>query len=108
MSHHTIPKKRKLLKATPCVLVLWGEYFDEVAAATFIATLRQLGLCVRVVGVHGLLAAGRNGLALHADLTLSDVKTLINDVFCVILPCGKMTPAFTNSLPKLPIMRPRW
>jgi hypothetical protein len=89
MSHHTIPKKRKLLKATSCVLVLWGEYFDEVAAATFIATLRQLGLCVRVVGVHGLLAAGRNGLALHADLTLSDVKALINDVFCVILPCSR-------------------
>lgn len=89
MSLHTIPKKRKLLKATPCILVLWGEYFDEVAAATFIATLRQSGLCVRVVGVHGLLAAGRNGLALHADLTLSEVKALINEVFCVILPCSR-------------------
>lgn len=93
MSLHTITKKRKLLKATPkaqsCVLVLWGEYFDEVAAATFVATLRQAGLCVRVVGVHGLLAAGRNGLALHADLTLSEVQALIHDVFCVILPCSR-------------------
>ncbi|MCE7987559.1 MAG: hypothetical protein DYG89_40870 [Caldilinea sp. CFX5] len=93
MSLHVIPKKHKLLKATPkaqsCVLVLWGEYFDEIAAATFIATLRQAGLCVRVVGVHGLLAAGRNGLVLHADLTLSEVKALLPNVFCVILPCGR-------------------
>ena len=89
MSLHPIATKRKVLKATPCVLVLWGEYFDEVAAATFIATLRQAGLCVRVVGVHGLLAAGRNGLALHADLTLSDVKALSHDVFCAILPCSR-------------------
>lgn len=93
MSLHTIPKKRKVLKTLPqaqsCVLVLWGEYFDEVAAATFIATLRQAGLCVRVVGVHGLLAAGRNGLTLHADLTLGDVKAMTNNVFCVILPCSR-------------------
>lgn len=93
MSLQVISKKRKLLKATPiaqsCVLVLWGEYFDEIAAATFVATLRQAGLCVRVVGVHGLLTAGRNGLALHADLTLSEVTALIQDVFCVILPCSR-------------------
>lgn len=89
MSLHVIPKRRKLVNATACVLVLWGEYFDEIAAATFIATLRQAGLCVRVVGVHGLLAAGRNGLALHADVTLSEVKALAQDVFCVILPCGR-------------------
>jgi len=93
MSLHVTSRKRKLLKAIPkaqsCVLVLWGEYFDEVAAATFIATLRQPGLCVRVVGVHGLLAAGRNGLALQADLTLGEAKALLQDVSCVILPCSR-------------------
>ena len=84
-----VSSKRKTSKAGPCVLVLWGEYFDEVAATIFIATLRQAGVAVRVVGVHGLLAAGRNGLLLHADIVLSEVKPLIDRVTCLVLPCSR-------------------
>lgn len=85
----TVSSKHKVAKAGPCVLVLWGEYFDEVAATLFIATLRQAGLTVRVVGVHGLLAAGRNGLLLQADIPLSEVKPLLERVTCLVLPCSR-------------------
>lgn len=84
-----VSSKRKTSKAGPCVLVLWGEYFDEVAATIFIVTLRQVGVAVRVVGVHGLLAAGRNGLGLHADIALSEVKPLLDRVSCLVLPCSR-------------------
>ncbi|MEZ4727704.1 MAG: hypothetical protein R3E79_11290 [Caldilineaceae bacterium] len=72
-----------------CILVLWGEHFDEAAATVFTVTLRQAGLCVKVVGVNGLLAAGRNGLALHADLALSEVMIWLQDTFCLVLPCSQ-------------------
>lgn len=85
----SLSPKRKAAKAAPCVLVLWGEYFDEVAATIFIVTLRQAGLAVRVVGVHGLLAAGRNGLLLHADMVLGEIKPLINQATCLVLPCSR-------------------
>lgn len=85
----SVSSKRKAAKAAPCILVLWGEYFDEVAATIFIVTLRQAGLAVRVVGVHGLLAAGRNGLLLHADIALSEVKAFIDQVTCLVLPCSQ-------------------
>ena len=85
----SVSSKRKTSKAGPCVLVLWGEYFDEVAATIFIVTLRQAGVAVRVVGVHGLLAAGRNGLLLHADIALGEVKPLIDRVTCLVLPCSR-------------------
>lgn len=85
----SVSPKRKAAKAAPCVVVLWGEYFDEVAATIFVVTLRQAGLAVRVVGVHGLLAAGRNGLLLHADMALGEIKPLINQVTCLVLPCSR-------------------
>ena len=85
----TVSSKRKVAKAGPYVLVLWGDYFDEVAATIFIATLRQAGLAVRVVGVQGLLAAGRYGLLLQADMCLSEVKPLLDRVTCLILPCSR-------------------
>ena len=84
-----VSSKRNISKAGPCVLVLWGEYFDEVAATIFIVTLRQAGVAVRVVGVHGLLAAGRNGLLLHADIALSEVNSLMNRITCLVLPCSR-------------------
>lgn len=85
----SVSSKRKASKTPPCVLVLWGDYFDEVAATIFIATLRQAGLAVRVVGVHGLWAAGRNGLMLQADISLSEVKPLLDRVTCLVLPCSR-------------------
>lgn len=86
---HRLSSKVKGAKVAGCILVLWGEYFDEVAATIFTVTLRQAGLCVKVVGVNGLLAAGRNGLTLHADLALSEVVTWLQDTFCLVLPCGQ-------------------
>lgn len=81
--------KRKTPKADRCILVLWGDYFDETAATVFVVSLRQAGLCVRVVGVDGLIAAGRNGLALHADLSLSEINSLCKNISCLILPCSR-------------------
>lgn len=89
MGSHKISSKAKAPKAANCILVLWGEYFDEAAATVFTVTLRQAGLCVKVVGINGLLAAGRNGLALHADIVLSEVTAWMHEVFCLVLPCSR-------------------
>lgn len=101
MGSYKISSKVKTSKVANCILVLWGEYFDEAAATVFTVTLRQAGLCVKVVGINGLLAAGRNGLALHADITLSEVTTWMNEVFCLILPCSRATVKRMGNDPRI-------
>ncbi|MBX3015365.1 MAG: hypothetical protein KF832_27845 [Caldilineaceae bacterium] len=81
--------KRKASKALRCNFVLWGELFEEIPATIFTVSLRQVGLCVRVVGVNGLSAVGRNGMLIHADLSLNDIGPLLDQAACLILPCSR-------------------
>ncbi len=69
------------------VFVLWSSHFDEASAAIFVSELRGAGLLVKVVGLRGLYAAGRHGLALTPDLTLGQALTLACRASCVVLPC---------------------
>jgi hypothetical protein len=77
-----------MTKARPLVLVLWGDQFDEAAAALFVSNLRRAGIRVRVVGVDGRMASGRHGLQMVADLTLHRAMSLSQTVTHVVLPCA--------------------
>ncbi len=79
---------KKSPKVKRCILLLWDEHFNEVVATVFTVALRKAGLCVKVVGVNGLFATGCNRLVLHADLLLSKITPLVDDMLCLILPCG--------------------
>ncbi len=74
------------------VLVLWGDKFEEVAAAIFVTRLREAGLRVKVVGLTPLPIAGAYGLALVPDLTLDQALSLANHAICVVIPY--MSPGF--------------
>lgn len=70
----------------PFIVVLWGNQFDEAVAAIFVTQLRQAGLQVKVVGLHGPTSRGANGLALSADMTLGEAIEQAEDVTCVVIP----------------------
>jgi hypothetical protein len=72
----------------PTVLVLWGNYFDECAAAAFVCELRAAGIRVRLVGVDGKLARGRHGLVLAADISLERAFDVQGPITHVIAPCS--------------------
>lgn len=74
-------------RAQPTVFVLWGDQFDEAAAALVITGLRQAGLRVKVVGLHGTCVKGAHGLGLLADLTLDQALTIADRAICVVFPC---------------------
>ncbi|MCB9076518.1 MAG: hypothetical protein H6631_02920 [Anaerolineaceae bacterium] len=67
--------------------VLWGEGFDEIAAAIFVTKLREAGLLVKVVALHAQQLAGANGLALVPDFTLGQALKLVGQTAAVIMPC---------------------
>jgi anti-sigma-K factor RskA len=77
-----------MARRQPLVLLLWGDQFDEAAAALFVSALRAAGVQVRVVGVDGRTASGRHGLQVSADLTLHRALALSNRVTHVVLPCA--------------------
>lgn len=73
------------------IFILWGDRFEEAAAATFATEFRKAGLSVKVVGLHGLRSSGRHGLVLSSDLTLGDALALANKALCVVIPCSAST-----------------
>lgn len=71
----------------PDIFVLWDENFDEQMAITFVSKFRSAGLQVKLVGLQGGQAAGRYGVGLIADMTLSQALPLANSANGVVLPC---------------------
>ncbi|MEZ4863999.1 MAG: hypothetical protein R3C14_21955 [Caldilineaceae bacterium] len=80
--------KSPKLKKKNYIFVLWGEYFDEVAATIFASALRRASLCVKIVGVHGPEAAGCHGVTLQSDISLGEALTFVNQALCLVLPCS--------------------
>src|SRR4051794_590737 len=70
------------------IFVLWGNNFEEAAAAIFVSELRQAGLRVKVVGLRGPTAPGVHGLALMPDLTLGQALPLAGKASGIVLPCA--------------------
>jgi hypothetical protein len=66
--------------------VLWGDEFEEAAAAIFVAELRQVGLRVKLVGLTSRRICGAHGLVLVPDLTLDQALPLATQVICLIIP----------------------
>ena len=66
--------------------VLWGEGFDESIAITFTAQLRQAGLRVWLVGLHGRMAFGQNRIGLTVDLSVSQALERAQTATSVIVP----------------------
>ncbi|RIK41122.1 MAG: hypothetical protein DCC55_12925 [Chloroflexi bacterium] len=83
------------------VLIIWGDNFDEAAAAVFATELRQAGLPVKVVGLVGRQAIGLYGLLLGADLTLGDALLVAHQAIGVILPCTAATVQRIDNDPRV-------
>jgi 4-methyl-5(b-hydroxyethyl)-thiazole monophosphate biosynthesis len=61
--------------ASPSVLIVLAEGFEEIEAVTPIDLLRRAGASVTVAALsQGTHVQGRSGLVLHADTTLSSVE----------------------------------
>ena len=84
-----------------CVLVLWGERFEEATAAIFTTRLRQAGLCVKLVGIAGQRPIGKNGLALYPDVSLGEAVRMAENAVCVILPCSAATLKQVEADPRM-------
>lgn len=82
------PRKAQRMKTQEYIFILWGDYFEEKAVAVFVTELRNIGLCVKVVGLAGQRSTGKYGLTLYADLTLGDALPLAHQAICVIAPCS--------------------
>ena len=79
---------RNISVPTGCTLVFWGSSFDESAAIIFATTLRNAGICVKIVGINGLYATGQNGVTLQSDLAVSDIIAMVDQIHCIIIPCS--------------------
>jgi 4-methyl-5(b-hydroxyethyl)-thiazole monophosphate biosynthesis len=67
--------------------VILAEGFEEIEAITPVDVLRRAGATVTVAAlVEGIHTTGKNGLTLHADVSLSAVEA--RDFDCVFLPGG--------------------
>lgn len=72
------------------IFILWGNYFEEVAATIFTTQIRKAGLPVKVVGFSSKQTKGIYGMVLRPDLTLEQALRLASEVVCLIIPCTKL------------------
>jgi len=70
------------------VFVLWGEHFFENTAVIFATMFREAGLCVKLIGIHGLQAAGRNRVSVQADLSVTAALDLAERACSIVMPCS--------------------
>lgn len=73
-------------KSNSYIFVLWGEWFEEAAAAIFVTQLREAGLRVKVVGLTPHRISGSHGLVLVPDLTLDQALPLAAQAACLVIP----------------------
>lgn len=94
-------KSASLEKINNLVFVFWGEYFEEATATIFASKLRQVGLCVKIVGLMGQQACGKNGVALLPDLSLRDALSAAEKAICIVLPCSAATLKHVEADPRV-------
>ncbi len=83
------------------VFILWGEDFFESNAIIFATMLREAGICVKLVGIHGLQAAGRNRIMIQADLAVTAALNLAARAGVIILPCSQTALRRLGNDPRL-------
>ena len=75
-------------KQEGCIYVLWHTHYNEVMAAIFLVSLRNAGLCARLVGLHGDRHPGRYGVTLVADISLGEALQSREQILGIIAPCA--------------------
>lgn len=83
------------------VFVLWATNFDEAAASVFVSELRNAGLRVQVVGLHGQQIAGAHGLVLGVDRLLDDALRYAGQARCLVIPASLRSLATYEDDPRL-------
>lgn len=73
------------MSAPKRVLVVLADGFEEIEAVTPIDVLRRAGLTVTVAGIGRTTVTGAHGLALQADIELSDYSGIPD---AIVLPGG--------------------
>lgn len=86
-----------------CVLTVISHGFDEMETIHLISTLREAGLCIKIVAATNGLVSGTYGVCLMPDLTFSDLDSLSKTVTfsVVILPENKQCLNKLESDPRL-------
>jgi hypothetical protein len=82
------PNKSYRSKSVDRIFVLWGEKFDELAAAIFTCELRNMGLPVKIIGLTGQCSTGARGVVLCSDMSLSEALSLAPNAVGVVAPCN--------------------
>ncbi len=95
-------RKAQPTHRTPYAFILWGDKFEERVATIFATEFREMGICVKIIGLTGLQAAGVNGLILTADLTLGEALPLADKAICVVAPCSAITLHQIEDDPRVP------
>lgn len=98
----TTTQKSQPTRTTLYAFILWGERFEEEVATIFATELRRIGICVKIVGLTGLQAAGIHGLVLTADFTLGQALPLANQAMCVVVPCSASVLQRSEDDPRVP------
>ena len=83
------------------VFILWATNFDEPAASVFVSELRNAGLRVQVVGLHGQQIAGAHGLVLGVDLRLDEALRYASQARCLVIPAALRCLAIYEDDPRL-------
>ncbi len=74
-------------------LAIVAEGFEEMETIMILASLRQAGQCIKLVGLTSGPVSSLHGIWLLPDLTLADLSTATGDrpVDAVLLPAGEQT-----------------
>lgn len=66
-----------------CALLVMTDGIEETETVEILCKLRQIGLCVKSVGLTGGLVVGAHGILLKPDLTLADFEANTPDIRAV-------------------------
>ena len=96
-----MPSGRRITVPSGCTLIFWGNNFDEATTIIFATMLRDAGICVKMVGINGPCATGQNGITLQSDILISELSELIEQVRCIVFPCGQSSCQRMENDPRL-------
>ena len=77
-----------MTKVNHSIFVLWASFFDEALAVEFVTQARRASIKVKLVGIYGRPLAGKHGVILTPDLTLTQAITQLDDCGYILVPCG--------------------
>ena len=70
------------------VILLLADGFDEAAVSIILATLRQAGLAVSLVGLRAKRVSGAHGMVIVPNISLDGLLENSGPILALILPAG--------------------